>query len=333
MTGEIIPLDGQTTNLEIITRELVRDPHLKSNHTLRSYRSDLATLDAWRAGRPLSKLLVEEYMAELEAAGRSPNTINRMLAAVRWWARRVADLAQEDNTLPTEQVEVFTMQANRVATVNYMKNSRLPKGRHINSGELAALMQACELDPSPAGVRDAAMIALGWSTGARRNEIASLKLSDLIPKGDGILSDVPEKGSCDLLIRGKVDKVRPMYILDGAFSALSDWLAVRGNDPGPLFCAIGKGSKIHPERPLSGEAMRLILDDRIRQTGVKPLTWHDFRRTFAENLLDGGNDLVTVQKMMGHVSPITTSNYDRRGDEVNPKAVRVLFVPYNVRRR
>jgi site-specific recombinase XerD len=61
---------------------------------------------------------------------------------------------------------------------------------------------------------------------------------------------------------------------------------------------------------------------------VNPLTWHDFRRTFAGNLLNGGSDLVTVQKLMGHASPTTTSNYDRRGDEVNRNAERALFVPY-----
>ena len=170
MTGEINPLEAQTTDLEIITLELDRDPHLKSNHTRRSYRSDLAALGAWRAGRPLSKLLVEEYAAELQVAGRSPNTINRMLAAVRWWARRVADLAQEDSTLPTDQAEVFTKQANRLATVSYMKGSRQPKSRHIKSGELAALMQACELDPSPAGARDAAR---GDPPGLRRRRRSS----------------------------------------------------------------------------------------------------------------------------------------------------------------
>jgi len=59
--------------------------------------------------------------------------------------------------------------------------------------------------------------------------------------------------------------------------------------------------------------------------------WSDFRRTFAGNLLDNGNDLVTVQKLMGHASPTTTANYDRRGEEVRRKASKTLHVPYQQR--
>jgi integrase len=40
-------------------------------------------------------------------------------------------------------------------------------------------------------------------------------------------------------------------------------------------------------------------------------------------------DLVTVQKLAGHSDPRTTSNYDRRGDEMKRKAVKTLFVPYH----
>jgi integrase/recombinase XerD len=87
--------------------------------------------------------------------------------------------------------------------------------------------------------------------------------------------------------------------------------------------AIGEG--------VTGEALQLMLEKRRALAGVNPLTWHDFRRSFAGNLLDNGNDLVTVQKLMGHASPVTTSNYDRRGEEVKRRAARSLHVPYTRR--
>lgn len=73
-------------------RELRRDPRLKSEHTWRGYRRDLLAFEEWREGRLLSKLLVEQYAAKLQEQGKSPNTINRALAAVRRWARRLGDL-------------------------------------------------------------------------------------------------------------------------------------------------------------------------------------------------------------------------------------------------
>jgi integrase len=66
---------------------------------------------------------------------------------------------------------------------------------------------------------------------------------------------------------------------------------------------------------------------------VKTMPWHNFRRTFAGNLLDAGVDLVTMQRLMGHVSPTTTSNYDRRGEEVKRQATKNLHVPYRQRQR
>jgi site-specific recombinase XerD len=106
---------------------------------------------------------------------------------------------------------------------------------------------------------------------------------------------------------------------------------LRGQEAGPLFCAINKGGSLQPAARLSGEALRLTLEKRIQQARVQPLTWHDFRRTFAGNLLDNGQDLATVQRLMGHTSPLTTSEYDRRGEEVKRRAVRTLFVPYRGR--
>ena len=61
---------------------------------------------------------------------------------------------------------------------------------------------------------------------------------------------------------------------------------------------------------------------------MQPLTWHDFWRTFAGTLLGKSADLATVQRLMGHASLVTTSNYDRRGDEVRNQALQGLHVPY-----
>jgi site-specific recombinase XerD len=312
-----------TQTIDLIRHEIDRDPSLKSANTVRSYGADLRSFETWRAGRPMTKLLVEQYAAELQQAGKAPNTINRALAAVRWWARRLSDLALEDSTLEAGQVGVIVKQAERVTMVKDVTGSRKQRGRHLASGELAALLQTCEVDSSPAGLRDAVMIALAWATGIRRDEIAGLDYADFTSTGEG-------EGELD--IRGKGDKDRVAYVFDGAFSFLQDWLQVRGDEPGPLFWAINKGGRLLPGTRLSGEALRQILEKRVVFAGVKSLTWHDFRRTFVGNLLDANTDLVTVQKLAGHSDPSTTSRYDRRGDEVKRKAVKVLFVPYHGRK-
>jgi site-specific recombinase XerD len=303
----------------------VRDPRLKSIHTRRGYLADLESFEEWRNGRYLTRSLVEEFAAMLQSAGRSPNTINRKLSAIRWYARRLVMLIEEIPAFTDQeqrQRAEMIAQAERVASVDDVRGERELRGRHLGAGELQALMAACENDPTPAGARDAAIFALSWVAGLRRDEIAGLAIEDY---------QRVDRSSADLKVRGKGDKPRTAYLFEGAYRALVDWLKIRGDQPGSIFCVIDKGGNLDVDHHLSGEAMRLILEKRIEEAKTQHLTWHDFRRTFAGNLLDAGTDLATVQKLMGHKDPTTTSNYDRRGEEVKRRAVKTLFVPYRGR--
>src|SRR5215216_1186511 len=251
---------------EKVIQLLETDPRLISKHTTRQYRSDLLAFDAWRNGRPITKTLVEEYAAKLQSEGKAPNTINQRLASIRWYARKIADLAADYSGDP-ELADFYAKQAARVVTVKDVKGERPEKGRHIEQGELSALIQACTSDTSPAGIRDAAIIALAWSTGLRRDEISRIELADLTNKTED---------SLDIGILGKGGKVRMVYVNDGALAALLDWIDLRGNEPGRLFVEVNKGGRIGAGQ-LSGEALRKMLEKRSQEAQLsKSVTWHDF---------------------------------------------------------
>lgn len=291
---------------------LANDPRLPSHHTKRQYKSDLLQFEEWRRGREITKTLVEAYAAELQGGGYAPNTINQRLAAIRWYARKVTDLSMD-------YVGRENPQAARVALVKDVKGERPERGRHIDPSELSALLRACIQDKNrAAGIRDAALFALAWSTGLRRDEISRIELEHMTPSEDGI----------DIAVLGKGNKIRTAYINDGALDALQDWLKIRGNDPGRLFQNVNKSGKVTGGK-LSGEALRKLLWKRSLQAGLaQEITWHDFRRTFAGNLWGAGIDGSTIQKLMGHASQDQTAKYDRRPEQLRRKAVRVLHVPY-----
>lgn len=217
---------------EKIQKTLEQDPRIVSPHTVRAYLSDLKKFEEWREGRPLTKTLVEQYISEMQEQGKSAATINRSLAALRWWARRHREKALD---IPAYQLDRqqqekrdhFIEQTQRInETQGIPQTDDLP-GRRVYLEEIDDLISACLDDPDPAGTRDAAMIAFAWQTGARRAEIAGLQLQDIENNGNG--ADITLKHGT----KGK--KNRKVYLNNGAYLALLDWLQLRGREPGPVF--------------------------------------------------------------------------------------------------
>ena len=177
------------------------------------------------------------------------------------------------------------------------------------------MIDAC-YDGTQAGVRDAAIIAVGYGCGLRRSEIADLTLADY---------DIEKQA---LLIReGKGNKQRVAYLPGGTSAALDGWISIRGNEAGPLFYSVRRGDNME-SKGLTDQAVYNILASRADKAGIKRFTPHDLRRTFAGDLLDAGEDISTVQKMMGHSNVNTTAGYDRRDSRAKKKAASKLHVPY-----
>jgi site-specific recombinase XerD len=205
----------------------------------------------------------------------------------------------------------------RAVDLEGVKGERLPTGRNITAGEISAMFAACASEQSPAGIRDAVILAL-LRLGLRRQEIAGLELADY-----NLVEET-------LTVRGKRDKERLVPLMGGAAEALADWLTLRGNDAGPLLLRINKGKRILP-KGITAQAVYNALAKRAEQAGVSNLTPHDWRRTFVGDLLDAGADLSVVQKLAGHASPQTTARYDRRPEAAKRRAVERLHIPWERR--
>ncbi|QXJ19707.1 tyrosine-type recombinase/integrase [Actinomadura graeca] len=210
--------------------------------------------------------------------------------------------------------EMSTDDYQRAKAVANFRGTRLPAGRSVHAAEFTALLRACAADRSPAGVRDAALLAVLYTTGARRSEVAGLRREDYDP------------GERSLRIVGKGDKERLEYVHEGAAALLGAWLALDGRASGPLFKPVHRAGAVQ-HRPMTDAAVRNAVVKRRTEAGLPPMTPHDFRRTFIGDLLDQGVDLATVQQLVGHASPATTARYDRRPGRRRRGAVDKLPFP------
>lgn len=242
------------------------------------------------------------------AATYKPATANRMISALRGTLKMAWRLGQ-----------MSAEEYHRAADIPAVRGETVPAGRELGGGEISALISACQRDDTPAGARDAAIASLMYAAGLRREEVVALDAGDCDTSGRR------------LLIKGKGNKERNAYPEEGALDALSDWLAVRGIEPGPLFLPINKAGKIGNRR-LTNQAIYNMLRKRALEAGVKGFSPHDLRRTFVSDLLDAGADIATVAKMAGHANIQTTARYDRRPEEAKRKAGRLLHVPYQKKR-
>lgn len=261
----------------------------------------------WHLMRHQHTQAVRAYLAERYAVA----TANRHLSALRGVleeAWRLGHMTAEDHA--------------RAADVKSVRGEGRPAaaGRALGAGELRALFEACARDEGPAGRRDAAILAVLYVGGLRRSELVALTVADVRFEGEGVAT---------LSVGGKGRRDRLAYVTNGAARYLGGWVDVRGPEAGALFVAIDKAGAIDPELGhLTDRAVPYILDRRAEEAGVERFTPHDLRRTFIGDLLDAGEDIVTVQKLAGHANVTTTARYDRRPERRKREAASKLHVPY-----
>ena len=262
-------------------------------------------------------------------------TANKTLSALRGVLREAWELGLMD-----------TEHYHRAVAVRAVKGSSASAatGRSLARGELRALIEACLTPRSPRkgevpvvtekGQRDAALVALGYGCGLRRDELATLTVGDL---------DLVQRR---VVVRGKGNKERVVPIPPGAFHALRDYLAIRveslldaRDEPSllspiysdtPLFVRARRGGRLDRDAAaLTGQAVYHVLKTRAAEAGVESFSPHDLRRSYVGDLLDEGADLSVAQQLAGHASPTTTAGYDRRGERAKEQAASRLDVPYD----
>ena len=249
----------------------------------------------WSKVNYVSVLSLIQSMTE---EGKSPSTVNTYLSAIKGGA----NAAWKESVLSVEDYQ-------RIKDVKRVKGVRSDKGISLTTQEVKALITTC--DGSVSSLRDSALLALTYSAGLRREEVAKLDISAI---------DMIEES---VTIMGKGNKQVTNPINSSAVVVLQKWIKVRGKGKGGLFPRIRKGGNISTEC-ISGQGVGDLVIKRAKTIGLVRLSSHDLRRSFCTNLLEAGEDLFTVSSLMRHASLSTTQIYDKRSNIVKKQAAKRL---------
>lgn len=187
--------------------------------------------------------------------------------------------------------------ANPAADVELPKvEKRLPK-HVLTVAEVEQIFSAIDLD-GEMGLRDRAILEVLYSTGMRRAELCTLKLTDLDD----------ERGTV-VVRQGKGKKDRTIPIGDRAVAWVRKYVdEERGSlvvepDEGWLFLTRDG------ERPSLNLLSRMVHERVAAAELNKRGSCHLFRHTMATLMLEGGADIRFIQEMLGHASVSTTQIY------------------------
>ncbi|MBV1800321.1 site-specific integrase [Siccirubricoccus sp. G192] len=288
--------------------------------TKRAYAADWAHFTAWchAAGcppLPAEPAAVAAYLASL-AGLYSRSALERRLAAIGH-AHRLRDL---------EWSAGHPAIRSTLRGIHRRHGSRKRQAAALTSTELRKLVAACPGDL--AGLRDRALLLLGFAGALRRSELVGIDREHLRVTADGLRLLLPSsktdqegKGAELGISRGKRRETCPVR-------ALEEWLEASACRYGPVFRKVDRWGTVEHRR-LGADAVRDILLRRAAQAkltvhGSERLSPHGLRAGFVtEAYLAGARD-EQVMDHTRHRDLKTMRGYVRRAKLVTDSAVKLL---------
>lgn len=292
-----------------------------SKNTIASYSYTFKFLCRYVSGRlgkspcelsleDLDAPMVRDFLAHLERDGRNTaRTRNLRLTAVRSFMKYV------EYEVPSALEQVRSIRA----ISSKRTEERLVN--HLTKEEMKALLDA----PDPhtrSGIRDQAMLYLGFAAGLRVSELIGLRLDDI--ELDGPYPSI--------LVRGKGRHQRRLPLWKEAARAIRAWMAVRGNARVPEVFLNVRGEALtcsgftYIVKKYAHVAM--LQSPGLAQKRVSP---HVLRHTCAMNSLQATRDIRKVALWLGHSNLKSTEIY-LRADPTEKLNIIEAALPPNLRR-
>jgi integrase len=174
------------------------------------------------------------------------------------------------------------------------------------------MLKLCRTD-TLIGVRDRALLGLGFAGAFRRSELVALQVEDLTEVPDGLRvlirhskTDQEGQGQEIAILRGV--RICPV-------EAVQQWLARAEINSGPVFREVKKGGKVQAAA-LSAQSVALLIKRYAVRAGLDPKVFagHSLRAGFLTSAAEHGASIFKMMDVSRHKSVDTLRGYVRRAD-------------------
>ena len=272
-----------------------------SDATRRAYRSDVRHFRDYGGSIPTTHEVVAAYVASM-ASIYAPATI----------VRRIASLSKAHKAIGAENPAQSELVRQALRGMKRLRGTAQRQAKPLLKDDLFAVLE--RMGDRPKDIRDRALLLVGFAGGFRRSELVGLDVVDI---------EWVRQGMIITLRRSKTDQDgagRRIGIPFGRtcwcpVKATETWLQVAEIDNGAVFRILDRHSRLQEQR-LSGEAVSIVLKDRLRQAGIEPdqYSGHSLRAGFATSAALAGASSLKIRQQTGHASDAMLARYIRDGD-------------------
>jgi integrase len=281
-------------------------------NTRSAYLADLAHFENWGGRIPAEPETVAAYLAT-HSDVLSVATLSRRLAALAK-VHRSHGMA---NPASSELVKSVLRGLKRVKGMAQRQAKPL-----LKEDLILAINATGEVLRD---LRDRALLLIGFAGGFRRSELVGLTCGDVERVRQGVILT---------LRRSKTDQIGVGRKVGIPFArgrwcpvvALEEWLVRSGITEGPIFRPIDRHGRISL-KPLSGEAVSLIVKERVDAVGIDPSGYsgHSLRAGLATSAAQAGVPSWQIRRQTGHASEATLARYIREGQLFSDNAAGALL--------
>lgn len=277
----------------------------RAPETRRAYAGDWRRFETWAHARGLPSLpstpaAVALYLAHLAQQGRKASTIGRALVSISQ-AHKLAG-----HPTPRSSPAVSEVSKGLRRTLGTAPLQKAPA--------LAANVKAmiAVLPGGLLGLRDRALLTVGFAGAFRRSELVGLNVEDLADTPDGLAATL-RRSKTDQEGQGrKIGLPWGSTPATCAARAVRAWLDAAGIAAGPVFRSVSRHGHVSGAR-LSAKAVAIVVKRAAQAAGLDPALYsgHSLRAGLATSAAKAGRSERAIMQQTGHKSTAMLRRYIR----------------------